>query len=62
MNKIPQYLVLPDKVYVLTTETTDRGRAFDRDLVDYLVKGINPLSDADTWNTHLGMSWELSKD
>ena len=62
MNKFPQHLVLPDKVYVLTTETANIGRAFDRDLVDYLVKGINPQSNADTWNTRLGMSLELSMD
>jgi hypothetical protein len=62
MNGIPKYLVLPDKVYVLAAEKADGGRAFDRMLVDYLVEGINPMSDSDTWITRLGMSRELSDD
>jgi len=62
MNGIPKYLVLPDKVYRLTAKRADGGRAFDRMLVDYLVEGINPMSDADTWRTRLGMSRELSDD
>ena len=62
MNGIPKYLVLPDKVYALTAEMAEGGRAFDRGLVDYLVEGRNPMSDADTWGTRLGMSRELSDD
>lgn len=62
MNGIPKYLVLPDKVYVLTAERADGGRAFDRGLVDYLVEGINPLFHEDRWRTRLGMSEELSGD
>jgi hypothetical protein len=62
MKGIPEYLVLPDKVYALTAKRADGGRAFDRMLVDYLVEGINPISDADTWRTRLGMSRELSDD
>ncbi|MEK6693569.1 MAG: hypothetical protein AABY44_09115 [Nitrospirota bacterium] len=60
MTSIPKYLILPDKVYILTAEKTTGGRAFDRMLVDYLIEGTNPLSDADTWRTRLGMSRELS--
>ena len=63
MNDIPKYLVLPDRVYALTAERMiDGGRAFDRLLVDYLVEGINPMSEVDTWRTLLGMSRELSDD
>lgn len=62
MNGIPKYLVLPDRVYALSAKRTDGGRAFDRMLVDYLVEGINPMSDEDTWRTRLGMSRELSDD
>ncbi len=62
MNGIPEYLVLPDKVNALTAKRTDGGRAFDRMIVEYLVEGINPMSDADTWSTRLGMSRELSDD
>ena len=62
MNGIPKYIVLPDKVYALTAESAEGGRAFDRGLVDYLVKGRNPMSDADTWGTRLGMGRELSDD
>jgi hypothetical protein len=62
MNGIPKYLVLPDKVYALTVNRADGGRAFDRMLVDYFVEGINPMSDTDTWGTRLGMSRELWDD
>jgi len=62
MNGIPKYLVLPTKVYALTAERANEGRAFGRMLVDYLVEGINPMSDTDTWRTLLGMSRELSDD
>lgn len=62
MNGIPKYLVLPDRVYALTAEKADGGRAFDRMLVDYLVEGTNPMSETDTWRTRLGMSRELSDD
>ena len=62
MNSIPKYLVLPDKVYALSANKIDGGRAFDRMLVDYLVEGVNPMSDSDTWTTRLGMSRELSDD
>ena len=62
MTNIPTYLILPDKVYVLTTEKATGGRAFDRMLIDYLVEGTNPLSDSDTWRTRLGISRELSDD
>lgn len=62
MNGIPKYIVLPDKLYALNTKRADGGRAFDRMLIDYLVEGINPMSGADTWRTHLGMSRELSDD
>jgi hypothetical protein len=56
MTDIPTHLILPDKVYVLTAEKATGGRAFDRELIDYLVEGVNPLSDSDTWRTRLGMS------
>jgi hypothetical protein len=62
MTDIPTYLILPDKVYVLTAEKATGGRAFDRELIDYLVEGANPLSDSDTWRTRLGMSRDLSDD
>ncbi len=62
MNGIPEYLVLPDRVYALTVGRTDGGRAFNRMLVDYLVEGTNPMSETDTWRTPLGMSRELSDD
>ena len=62
MDGIPEYLALTDKVYALTVEKADGGRAFDRMLVDYLVEGRNPMSDTDTWGTRLGMSRELSDD
>ncbi len=62
MNGIPKYMVLPDKVYILTAQRATGGRAFDRMLVDYLVEGTNPLSDSDTWRTRLGVSRELSDD
>ena len=62
MDGIPEYLVLPDKVYALTVERANGGRAFGRMLVDYLVEGRNPMSDTDTWGTRLGMSRELSDD
>lgn len=62
MNGIPKYLVLPNKVYALTANRIDGGRAFDRMLVDYSVEGINPMSESDTWRACLGMSRELSDD
>jgi len=62
MNGIPKYLVLPDRVYALTAEKADGGRAFVRMLVDYLVEGTNPISETDTWRTRLGISRELSDD
>ena len=62
MTNIPRYLILSDKVYILTVEKATGGRAFDRMLIDYLVEGTNPLSDSDTWRTRLGMSRELSDD
>lgn len=62
MNGIPEYVVLPDRVYVLAATRAHGGRAFDRMLVDYRVEGINPMSDADTWRTCLGMSRQLSDD
>ena len=62
MDGIPEYLALPDRVYTLTAERADGGRAFDRMLVDYFVEGRNPMSDTDTWSTRLGMSRELSDD
>jgi len=62
MNGIPKYLVLPDKVYALTANRIDGGRAAYRMLVDYRVEGTNPMSDSDTWITCLGMSRELSDD
>lgn len=62
MNSMPKYLVLPSKVYALTAKKAEGGRAFDRMLLDYLVEGINPMTDADTWRTRIGMSRELSDD
>jgi len=62
MTNTPAYLILPDKVYGLDVQKATGGRAFDRMLIDYLVEGANPLSDADSWRTHLGMSRELSDD
>lgn len=62
MNGIPKYLVLPDRVFALTAERIDGGRAFDRMLVDYVVEGTDPMAEVDTWRTRLGMSKELSDD
>jgi hypothetical protein len=62
MTNLPQYLILSDKVYEITVSRATGGRAFDRDLIDYVVKGINPLSASDKWTTRLGMSSELEED
>ena len=62
MANLPQYLILSDKVYELTVSRATGGRAFDRDLIDYIVNGINPLSASDKWTTRLGMSSELEED
>lgn len=62
MEQFPEHLILPDKVYQLSVSRANGGRAFDRGLVDFYVKGINPLSASDTWSTLLGMSEELYED
>lgn len=59
----PKHLILSDKVYNLSVSfASNNGRAFDRELVDFLVEGSNPLSPSDEWRTLLGMSRELSED
>ena len=62
MTKLPGHLILSDKIYELTASEATGGRAFDRDLLDYIVEGTNPLSDSDKWTTRLGMSTELVED
>lgn len=59
----PKHLILSDKVYNLSVSfASNNGRTFDRELVDFLVEGSNPLSPSDEWRTLLGMSRELSDD
>lgn len=63
-EELPSYLILPDKVYKLeiSPPIQNRGRAFDRSLIDYNVAAYNPLDSSDRWQTLLGMSFELSQD
>src|SRR4030042_1499348 len=62
MDQFPEHLILPDRVYQLAVSGANGHRAFMRGLVDFHVKGINPLSTSDTWSTLLGMSEELHED
>jgi hypothetical protein len=59
---LPGYLILSDKVYKLDSRSTSTERAFDRDLVDFIVDAQNPLDAGDKWRTIVGMSWEFSID
>ena len=62
-ESLPKHLILSDRVYILSVSPLPkRGRAFDRELVDFIVDGSNPLSPSDEWRTLLGMSRELSDD
>ena len=62
-NKIPNHLILEDKVYQLSVSLAQNSeRAFNRGLVDFRVEGINPLISSDQWRTLLGMSEELFHD
>jgi hypothetical protein len=61
-NEFPKYVILPDKVFVLSITRAKGGRAFDRMLVDYVIEGQNPLTPSDTWQTLIGMSREFSDD
>ena len=62
LRKNPSYLVLPNKVYRLAISESDGYRAFSRDLIDFWVKGENPLDPEDSWRTLLGFTLELSLD
>ncbi|MCX6262628.1 MAG: hypothetical protein NTY95_17650 [Bacteroidia bacterium] len=63
MPELPSYIILPDKLYILTIhQPVTTGRAFDRCLIDYLVDGENPLLSSDSWRTRLGITRELSDD
>lgn len=61
-KELPNHLILSDKVYKLYSKAKSGGRAFDRDLVDFLVEAENPLDTRDRWQTLVGMSWEFSMD
>ena len=62
MQKIPNYLILPDKIYKLSISKSDGQRAFSRDLIDFRVRGENTLAPEDNWRTLLGFIKELSLD
>jgi hypothetical protein len=59
---LPGHLILSDRVYKLYSRQQKSDRAFDRDLVDFIVEAHNPLDAGDKWRTIVGMSWELSID
>ncbi len=59
---LPSHLILSDKVYKINSRRQKGGRAFDRDLVDFIVEAHNPLDAGEKWRTIVGMSWELSID
>lgn len=62
MQNLPNHIILQNKVYKLEISKWQSRRAFERDLIDYGVKGTNPLSSSDKWSTLLGMSEELNSD
>ena len=64
MSKFPEHLILSNKVYNLSVYPllTNSNRAFCRRLNDFYVKGTNPLSSSDRWETTLGVSKEFSED
>lgn len=60
MSKFPSHLILSDRIYNLSVSEANGDRAFERDLIDFRLKGVNPLSSSDKWETLLGMSRECS--
>jgi len=63
-NNIPSHLILSGKVYKLSAKSAkNNSRAFDRDLVDFRVDGINPINpEEDKWHTLLGVSVDVCDD
>ncbi|MGB9591134.1 MAG: hypothetical protein ACPL1K_01300 [Candidatus Kryptoniota bacterium] len=61
-SDFPKFIILPDKIYSLSITKTNSNRAFQRDLIDYHVKGENALIPSDTWKTLLGLTLELSEN
>jgi len=60
MFNFPRYLIFPDKIYILSVlHQTELDRAFERDLIDYLVELKNPMDPADAQSLLLGMAKNL---
>ena len=63
MSDFPKHLILPHKVYTLLfSDRITGGRAFDRELADFLVELKNPSDPKDKVTTYLGTSRELFDD
>lgn len=62
-NNQPKYFILSDRVYKLDfSPYRNSSRAFNRGLIDYNVKGVNPITISDKWETLVGVSEELAED
>lgn len=62
MLRLPNLLILPDKVYGLNIVVSDSKRASDRFLLDHEVQGVNFSDPFDKWTASLGVSREFLED
>jgi len=62
MSEFPKYIIMPDKVYLLSVAPTTEGRAYERVLKDYVFRLENPIVSEDVQQGRLGASRQLSDD
>jgi hypothetical protein len=63
MPDFPKHIILPIKVYILSfSDRITSGRAFNRELADFMVDLQNPAESKDRATTYVGASRELFDD